>query len=138
MGGRWGAAAGRSAAAGHSAVAVAAAAAADVAENSQPRPDAGTAGRFARPPRPTGAPPRCRDPPALRTLTSTGLRAMINPCRVSSGAAQGPRCPPPRPWVPKRPRRQSTPRDPTWSPAGFCSRRRIAPFHTVGGRSLLT
>lgn len=49
---------------------------------------------------------------------------MINPCRVSGRAARGPRYPPPRPWVPKRPRRQSTPRDPTWSPARFRSSRR--------------
>lgn len=51
---------------------------------------------------------------------------MINPCRVSGRVARGPRCPPPRPWVLRRPRKQPTPRDPTWSPAGL-------PFST--GRS---
>lgn len=84
-------------------------------------PEAEFAGRSERPRRPTGEPPRCRGPPALRTLLWTDLRAMINPCRVSGRAARGPRCPPPRPWVPKRPRKQPTPRDPTWSPAGFPS-----------------
>lgn len=88
-----------------------------------------SAGRFARPPRPTGAPPRYRDPPALRILISTGFRAMINPCRVSGRAARGPRCPPPRPWVSKRPCKQRTPRDPTWSPAKFRFLLRIVLIH---------
>lgn len=84
-------------------------------ENSRaPAPEA-ESDESARPPQPSGAPPRCRDPPALRTLVSTGRRAMINPSRVSGRVARGAQCPPPRPWVPVRPRKQTTPRDPTCS-----------------------
>lgn len=87
-----------------------------VANSMAQSPEAEFAGRYARLPRPTGVPPHYRDPPGLRTLFSPArLGYLITLSRVSSRAARGPRCPPPRPWVLKRPRNLSTPRDPTCS-----------------------